>query len=50
MKDGGHSKLKMYIMCGNHNWLLTAGCRAIIASANARTMVMTMKKTLRPQS
>ena len=30
--------------------ILTVGCNAITANANARTMVMTMKKTLRPQS
>jgi hypothetical protein len=33
-----------------HNLILTAGCNAITAKANARIMVMTMKKTLRPQS
>lgn len=30
--------------------ILTVGCSAITANANARIMVMTMKKTLRPQS
>ena len=43
-------KGKMYVMWGNYNWPLTAGCSAIIANANARIIVMTMKKTLRPQS
>jgi hypothetical protein len=30
--------------------MLTAGCNAIIPNTNARIMVMTMKKILRPQS
>lgn len=30
--------------------MLTAGCNAITANTNAKIMVMTMKKTLRPQS
>lgn len=34
----------------NINIMLTVGCNAIIPNTNARIMVMTMKKTLRPQS
>lgn len=30
--------------------ILTLGCNAITANENARTMVMTIKKILRPQS
>lgn len=30
--------------------MLTEGCNAITAKPNARIMVMTMKKTFRPQS